>query len=56
MDSATVEHSSLMSIALLPLSCLQWCSPALARPAVNMTVGAVVHIFAAVTALSVVGC
>ena len=56
VDSATVEPSNLAKLALWPQSCIQWCSPALTRPAVDTAVGFVVHIFAAAAALSVVCC
>ena len=55
VESAGDELSSLAKLALWPLSCIQWCSPALTRPAVDTAVGVIVHIFAAAAALSVVG-
>ena len=56
VESGVEEVSSLARIVLWPLSCMQMCSPALARPAVELAVGVAVGAFAAAAALSVFGC
>ena len=56
MESAGDEPSSLAKLALWPLSCIQWCRPAMTRPAVDMAVAVVVHVSAAAAALSASAC
>ena len=56
VDSAAEEPSILVKLAVWPLSCIQWCRPAMTRPAVDMAVAVVVHVSAAAAALSAFAC
>ena len=56
VETAAKQASNLASFVLWPLSCMQWCSPALARPALNVAAEIAVEAFAAAAALSVFGC